>query len=85
MLRAELLGLAVTAMSLALLLRPLGIIGAAIASLLGYSTVTVALLASARQITGISIASLLLPRPAEMKRSMIRLVAAARGITTSAA
>ena len=84
-LRAELLGLAVTAMSLALLLRPLGIIGAAIASLLGYSTVTVALLASAKQIAGTSIAALLVPRPAEMKRSMMRLVAAARGIATSAA
>jgi len=79
-LRAELLGLAVTAMSLALLLRPLGIIGAAIASLLGYSTVAVALLASAKQIAGTSIAALLLPRPAEMKRSVLRIAAAARAI-----
>src|SRR5262249_32295661 len=39
-LRAELLGLVVTVMSLCLMLRPLGIVGAAIASLLGYSTVT---------------------------------------------
>ena len=67
-LRAELLGLAVTAVSLALMLRPFGIIGAAVASLLGYSTVTLALLASAKHIAGTSMTSLLVPRRAERTR-----------------
>jgi O-antigen/teichoic acid export membrane protein len=79
-LRAELLGLVVTVMSLCLMLRPLGIVGAAIASLLGYSTVTVALVASARHIAGTSIAALLVPRATEMKRSVLRIAAAARTI-----
>jgi O-antigen/teichoic acid export membrane protein len=83
--RAELLGLAVTAISLVLMLRPFGIIGAAVASMLGYSTVAVALLASAKQIAGTSMASLLVPRPAEMKRGVMRIAAAARDIGTTPA
>jgi O-antigen/teichoic acid export membrane protein len=45
-LHAELLGLAGTAASLALLLGPLGIIGAAVASVVGYAAVTVGLAVS---------------------------------------
>ena len=84
-LRAELLGLVVTAIALAAMLRPLGILGAALASLLGYSTVTLALLAGVRRIAGTSIASLIVPRPAEMKRGLMTIAAAARDIGTSAA
>jgi O-antigen/teichoic acid export membrane protein len=84
-LRAELLGLMVTAISLALLLHPLGIVGAATASLLGYSTVCISLLASAKEIAGTSMRSLLVPRPSEMKRGMMRIAAAARAIGTSGA
>jgi O-antigen/teichoic acid export membrane protein len=83
-LRAELLGLVVTAIALAAMLRPLGILGAALASLLGYFTVTLALLASTKRIAGTSIASLIVPRPAEMRRGMLRLAAAARAIAAPA-
>ncbi len=80
-LRAELFGLLVTAITLALLLRPLGLMGAAIASLLGYSTVTFSMLASVRKIAGTSIASLILPRATEMKRGARRIAAVARELT----
>ncbi len=76
-LRAELIGLAVTAIFLIVTLKRLGIIGAALSSLLGYSAVNVALLTSARRIAGLSITALVVPRPAEMKRGMMRLAAAA--------
>src|SRR5204862_70246 len=48
-LKAELLGFAATAVSLGILLRPLGIMGAAIASVIGYSVVTMALGVSLRR------------------------------------
>jgi O-antigen/teichoic acid export membrane protein len=53
-LRAELTGLAITAIGLAAMLRPMAIMGAAIASLAGYSTVTIVLLFGAWRCTGIS-------------------------------
>jgi O-antigen/teichoic acid export membrane protein len=84
-LRAELLGLVVTAVCLAAMLRPWGIAGAAVASLLGYSTVTIALLVGATRIVPMPILSLIMPRPAEMKRGVIRLAAAARTLVESAA
>jgi O-antigen/teichoic acid export membrane protein len=43
-LQAELLGLAVTAIALATMLTPMGIMGASLASVLGYSTVTIILM-----------------------------------------
>jgi O-antigen/teichoic acid export membrane protein len=65
--RAELAGLAVTGVALLALLRSMGIIGAAIASLLGYSTVTVFLLKNARRYTGMSLTVLLIPRITELR------------------
>ena len=82
-LRAESLGLIVTAILLAALLRPLGIIGAAISSIAGYSIVTVSLLWSARQLAKTSIRSLMTPRLSEMKRGLARLAVAAREIATT--
>jgi O-antigen/teichoic acid export membrane protein len=72
-LRAEVAGLAVTALGLAATLRTMGIMGAALASLLGYSTVSVALLFSARRYAGTSATTLLLPRGEEL-RSETRLL-----------
>jgi O-antigen/teichoic acid export membrane protein len=73
-LQAELAGLAVTAPALALMLYPLGIVGAAIASLCGYSTVTVFLVHKVKQHTGISATSLLLPNVRESGETIGRLI-----------
>jgi O-antigen/teichoic acid export membrane protein len=58
-LRAELIGLGVTAIMLAIVLRPCGIIGAAIASLAGYSAVTAVLMQKLNDTTGRPITSFL--------------------------
>jgi len=71
-LRAELFGLAVTAVSLAALLRPLGILGAAVSSLLGYSTVMAALLASAARLAGCPASKLLYLTAHEFRMGSIR-------------
>lgn len=60
-LRAEACGLAITLLVLWLLLRPLGIRGAALASLGGYSSAGVVLLLEIRRLTGLSFGSLLIP------------------------
>ncbi len=65
--RAEMTGLVVTIICLATMLRPLGILGAAIASLLGYSTVGISLLVSACRITGCSVGDLLIPGASEIQ------------------
>jgi O-antigen/teichoic acid export membrane protein len=75
---SELVGLVVTVISLYLLLRPMGILGASIASLLGYSTVMIALLLQARWLTGESPASLLLPSTEELSAGMKQLATLAR-------
>jgi O-antigen/teichoic acid export membrane protein len=66
-LRAELAGLVVTGTVLISTLRSMGIMGAAIASLLGYSTVTVVLLRNVRHYTGTSLATLLVPSTTELR------------------
>jgi len=73
-LQAELAGLVTTAAALAAMLRPMGIMGAAVASLLGYSTVTVVLLRSARRYAGMSLTALVLPRMAELRSGLEMLV-----------
>jgi O-antigen/teichoic acid export membrane protein len=70
---AELAGLLVTAVTLAAILRPMGIMGAAIASLLGYATVCAVLLFQARRITCIPIAALLCPSMPEIQSSLAGL------------
>ncbi len=49
---SELIGLAATALALAALLRPLGIVGAALASMVGYTTTVVVLLVRLRRAAG---------------------------------
>jgi O-antigen/teichoic acid export membrane protein len=78
--RAELTGLIVTAGCLALLLRPLGILGAAIASLLGYGTVAGSLLFQARRVTGASTADLLVSSPREIRGYVDHVLILARQI-----
>ena len=75
---AELAGMLTTALSLYLLLRPMGIVGASIASLAGYSTVMVALLLQARWLTGQSPGALLLPGAEELHSAMKRMALLAR-------
>lgn len=58
---AEIVGLFVTCLLLLLLLRPLGIIGAAISSLVGYSLITVTLVFLLKMETGCSLKELLIP------------------------
>jgi Na+-driven multidrug efflux pump len=63
---AEMCGLAVTAISLALLLKPMGIMGAAIASILGYATTFVVALYCGTRATGLSLTTLAGPRADEI-------------------
>ena len=75
---AELAGVVTTVVGLYFLLRPMGIVGASIASLLGYSTVTIALLFQARWLTGEPTAMLLLPNTEEVAAGMKQLSMLAR-------
>ena len=70
--------------ALAAMLPALGIFGAALASMMGYVTVMVSLLAGARSATGVSAAALLVPRVDEIRTALRRLGALARGLAPSA-
>jgi O-antigen/teichoic acid export membrane protein len=70
---AELTGLAVTIGALALLLPPFGIMGAAMASVAGYGTVGVLLVAFSLRLTGVSPSALLCPNTADLQRILQRL------------
>jgi len=63
---AEFGGVPITAASLALLLKPLGIMGAAVSSLLGYGTVSVLLIVQAQFLTRRAFSSLLVARKSEL-------------------
>jgi O-antigen/teichoic acid export membrane protein len=63
---SELGGLIVTLILLGLLLKPMGIMGAALASLFGYGTVTIQLLYWTRELTGCAVSELLLPTGSEI-------------------
>jgi O-antigen/teichoic acid export membrane protein len=65
---AELCGLAVTVTALLFLLRPFGIVGAALASVLGYTAVLITLVAASRTLTQLAPAALLLPGRAEIEQ-----------------
>jgi O-antigen/teichoic acid export membrane protein len=77
-LRAELTGLVVTTVTLVATLHPMGIMGAAIASLLGYSTVLGVLLINARRYAGVSLRELLLPQITEIRLTLERLFSLVR-------
>jgi O-antigen/teichoic acid export membrane protein len=81
-LRAEMAALIVTAVGLWLLLRPLGIYGAALVSLLAYATAACWLLAEAYTVTGITAVEFLFPRRADLRvltQAMSELVKRGRG------
>lgn len=69
----ETAGLTVTALALGLLLRPLGIMGAGVASVLGYSTTCGVLVRRICGAVGCSPISLLLPRGADLRLVGLRL------------
>jgi len=69
---SELGGLLVTGAALGLLLKPMGIMGAAVASLLGYGTVAIQLLYWTRQLTGCGFSDLLLPSSSEITEVFAR-------------
>jgi O-antigen/teichoic acid export membrane protein len=77
---AEIAGLAVTALALGLMLRPMGIMGAAIASLAGYVTVNAVLLLNTKRHFGIPLSQILLPRPGELREVFGRLISAAGNV-----
>ncbi len=76
---SELGGLAVTAVALVLLLHPLGIMGAAIASLLAYGAIAVSLVVHIRYRTGYPATSLLLPHAEDFALARRRILAIMRG------
>jgi O-antigen/teichoic acid export membrane protein len=65
-LKAECIGLLTTAPALLLLLAPLEILGAAMASVLGAASVTTALVTQARRLTGCAMGDLLCPTGVEL-------------------
>jgi O-antigen/teichoic acid export membrane protein len=68
----ETVGVGMTVVALALLLRPLGIVGAGVASILGYATTCAVLIVRICGSTGFSLASLL-PRRADLHFLALRL------------
>ena len=82
-LKAELTGLVVTGLALAAMLRPMGIIGAAIASLLGYSTTMASLLFCIQRYAGVPATALLLPRSEEIQLVLAHLARFARMLRVS--
>jgi O-antigen/teichoic acid export membrane protein len=69
--KAEIVGLAVTVVALAALLKPLKIMGAAIASLLTYATVTAVLLYQARELTGLGTSDFICPGRSDFRYSWL--------------
>ena len=72
---AESGGLVVTGIALFLLLRPMEIMGAALASLLGYAAVAAILIVQSKRLTGASVATLLCPTVHEMRLTSSRVKA----------
>jgi len=77
-LQAELGGLIVTLFALVVTLLPMGILGAAIASLLGYTTVCLILLFKMQQISRMSLSTFLCPNIGEIRSTFNRIVLASR-------
>ena len=65
---AELAGLAVTAVALLFLLRPFGIMGAALASVVGYTAVLITLVVASRALTQLAPLDMLRPGRAELEQ-----------------
>lgn len=75
---AELGGLVITGISLLALLRPIGIIGAAISSLLGYTVVWVILMINVSSITALSFTEIVVPRYSEVRSGCAALLSLGR-------
>jgi O-antigen/teichoic acid export membrane protein len=76
--RAEFVGLAVTFVALLVLLPRMGIMGAALASMMAYGTVSAVLLLESCWLTGCRISDLLVPASGEILAEWGRLLAALR-------
>jgi O-antigen/teichoic acid export membrane protein len=72
---AEAIGLVVTAVTLLALLRPLGIMGAGVASVLGYSITSGVLLSGIRRKTGKSVVNLLVINNTDFRKIVDRIAA----------
>lgn len=83
-LRGQILGLVVTLIALTLMLRPWGIVGAALASVLGYTTVAMSLIASACRSSGATPADFLVPSIEELRFGIARVAGLARSAIASA-
>lgn len=77
-LRGQISGLVVTIVALTVLLRPWGIVGAATASLLGYSTITISLISNACRTTGARPVDFLVPSFEEVRAGVARVANLAR-------
>lgn len=75
----EAAGLTLTAASLLVLLRPLGILGAAVASIVGYTATAIYLLTSVNRRVGVTFADLMVPRLAELQLAWSRFQPFSRG------
>jgi len=74
-LRAEILGVIVTVAGLWLFLRPFGLIGAAVVSLVAYTSTTVWLLTEARSATGVSMLEFTIPQWRDVQLLAAHLIA----------
>jgi O-antigen/teichoic acid export membrane protein len=72
-LAGETVGLIATILALAIFLRPFGILGASVSSLLGYSGTMIALLIQISRIDGLHFWTILLPERSDLRWSMMRL------------
>jgi O-antigen/teichoic acid export membrane protein len=75
-LQAQFAGLITTVIALATLLRPMGILGAAVASLCSYATVTGILLLNAKRHMNVSVRTLFNPRTTEIRMVIAKLTRA---------
>jgi O-antigen/teichoic acid export membrane protein len=82
--QAEFAGLIVTVVALALMLRHFGIVGASIASLIGYTTVTVGLLFHAYWTSGASPTDLMVPRLGDVIKWLTHVRVLARELAAGA-
>jgi O-antigen/teichoic acid export membrane protein len=80
-LQAELGGLVVTAVILAVTLRSVGIMGAALASFFGYTMVGIVLIIKTQESTSLSLSTLLCPNLREIQTFLARLAMLASDIT----
>jgi len=82
-LRSQLLGLAVTVLALAALLGRFGIMGAAVASFLGYLTIAISLAVQGARVTGLPVRSLIVPRRGDVRALVDQSTALVRNLRST--